>query len=104
MDPATPDLTPRTPPRAAHRDELDPLDRRLTAGLLAVLLGFIVGIGTWTVIWPRYRDGTAPTPDAVANGEWPTTEVILWSLLVLALWVPLWIGVFYWALSRRRRA
>ena len=80
------------------------MDRRLTAGLLALLLGFIVGIGTWTVIWPMFRNATAPSPDAVAKGEWPTTEVILWSLLVLALWVLLWIGVLYWGLSRRRGA
>jgi hypothetical protein len=98
VDPAT-ELTPTPPPQ---RGELDPLDRRLTAGLLALLLGFIVAIATWTVIWPIYRDANAPQAEAVATAEWPTTEVILWSLLVLALWIALWVGFFFWALSRRR--
>ncbi len=68
------------------------MDRRLTAGLLALLLGLIVAIATFGVVWSEFRDSKEP----------PTTEMILWSLLVLALWVALWIGVFYWGLSRRR--
>ena len=108
MDPAARKLTsspraqvPEPPPQ---RDALDPVDRRLTAGLLALLLGFIVALATWSGIWPIYRDATAPTPDAVKSGDWPTTEVILWSLLVLALWIALWVLFFYWALSRLRPA
>ncbi len=76
------------------------MDRRLTAGLLALLLGFITALTIWSRIWPMYRDATAPTPGAVESGDWPTTGVILWSLLVLALWIALWILFFYWALSR----
>ncbi len=92
MDPATPGLTPQAPQRPPQRDELDPVDRRLTAGLLALLLGFVVAIATFGVVWSEFRDDQEP----------PTNEVILWSLLVLALWIALWVGVFYWGLSRRR--
>lgn len=77
------------------------MDRRLTAGLLALLLGFISGLGTWSGIWPVYRDATAPSPDAVASGDWPTPAVILCSLLVLTLWIALWVVLFYRVLSRR---
>ena len=68
------------------------MDRRLTAGLLALLLGFIVAIASWGLIWPNYRGA----------GEPPSTPMILWSLLILAAWIVMWVGVLYWALSRRR--
>ena len=98
MDPAA-GLTPAAPPQ---RGDLDPLDRRLTAGLLALLLGVVVALSTWAVIWPMYRDAYAPASEAeAAASQWPTTEVILGSLLVLALWMVLWVGLFFWALSRR---
>jgi len=96
VDPAPEGLT-----RQRQRQRLDPVDRRLTALLLALLLGFIVAIATWSGIWPAYRDATAPSPDAVENGEWPSATLILWSLLVLALWTTLWVVFFYWTLSRR---
>ena len=78
------------------------MDRRLTAALLALLLGFVVGLATWSQIWPTYRDASAPSQEALASGEWPTTGVILWSLLVLALWIAVWVWMFYWVLSRRK--
>lgn len=102
MDPAArEELTPPPEPPPQRR-ELDPVDRRLTAALLALLLGFIVALSTWSLIWPMYRDAHAPSPEALAKGEWPTSRVILWSLLVLALWIALWVWVVYWALSRRK--
>ena len=104
MDPQAPDLTPTPPPgRPAARNALDPVDRRVTAGLLSLLLGTIVGVATWTIIWPMWRKRAAPSPEALQSGAWPTNDVIIGSLLVMALWVALWIGFLYWALSRRKR-
>lgn len=82
------------------------MDRRITATLLALLLGVIAALATWSGIWPMYRDAAAPSQEALANGDWPTTSVILWSLLVLVFWIVLWVLFLYWVFSvfsRRQR-
>ena len=104
MDPAARKLTPKPQPPELpppQREQLDPVDRRLTAVLLALFLGVVTALATWAGVLPFYWHATAPSPDAIAKGDWPTLEAKLLSLLPLLLWVALWVLFFYWALSRR---